>query len=127
MTGLDLYEISLDLLGLKGEDGNAPSDTDDLRTRALSLINILIAENAVLDCRIRRCEHEIKRISTLDDEIELIDIVAFGALPYGLASLLMLGEDDALAVSMRALYEKARSEALKFGKARITPITEVYK
>jgi hypothetical protein len=39
----------------------------------------------------------------------------------------MLGEDDPLALSMKGLYEKARTEALRFGKAKAEPITEVYR
>ena len=127
MTGNQLYELSLDLLGLKGENGQITSDSEDLASRSLSLINVLLAENSSLDCRIKRCEHTVYRIDSLEDEIGFTDVVASTVLPYGLAYLLMLGEDDPLAISMQRLYEKARSEALRFGKAKAEPITEVYR
>lgn len=127
MTGNQLFERALDLLGLRNENAQAPSDTDDLAARALSLINTVIAENAVLDGRISRSEHSVKCIDSLEDEIGLTDIVVLSVLPYGLARLLALGEDDALASSMARLYEESRRTALSFGKAGIAPITEVYR
>jgi hypothetical protein len=127
MAGNQLYELSLDLLGLKSENGQITSDSEDLASRSLSLINVLLAENSSLDCRIKRCEHTVYRIDSLEDEIGFTDIVASTVLPYGLAHLLMLGEDDPLALSMKGLYEKARTEALRFGKAKAEPITEVYR
>lgn len=127
MKGSSIYEISLDLLGLGGDGEAELSDTDDLKARALSLINILIAENHSLDCRITKCEHSLKPIDSLDDEIELNEILLGSVLPYGLAALLMVGEDDSLAASMHKLYEKARTEALRHGRAKAEPITEVYK
>lgn len=127
MTGKQLFEISLDLLGLKNENGDIPSDTDDLGSRALALINILLAENSILDSRIKRQEHTVRTLVSLDTELGVSDIVASTVLPYGLAALLMLGEDDGLADSMQRLYNEARINALKFGKAKAEPITEVYR
>lgn len=126
MTGNELLNTSLDLLGLRTESGELPQDTNDLKARALSLINILLAENSSLDGRITRSEHTVKSISTLDDTIGMSDIVLHGVLPYGLACLLMLGEDDGIAKDMNTLYTHAKETALKFGKAKTEPIAEVY-
>lgn len=127
MTGTDIFNAALDLCALRSEDGGLPDDTADLSQRALAMINLLLAENSSLDARIRKEEHEVISISTLSDVLDVTDIVACSVLPYGLARLLMLGEDDELAERMKILYENARSSALRFGKAVTQEIEEVYK
>ncbi len=126
MTGNKLFELALDLLGLRMNDYSLPSDTQDLNTRALSLINITLAENSSLDCHIRRVKNQTVSISSLDDVIECSEIVLNSVLPYGVARLLALGEDDALASDMNRLYSDAKSKAWNFNKAHAEPITEVY-
>ncbi|MBR6562552.1 MAG: hypothetical protein IKK70_01270 [Clostridia bacterium] len=127
MTGNEIYSASLDLLGLKGEDGSERGDTADLRARALSLLNLLLAECSIIDCRIRRCEHSVLSVASLDETLPCSDIIASSALPYGLASMLVSGEDEDLATSLLRLYYDARKQAITFGIARRHPITEVYK
>lgn len=127
MTGNRLFSSALDILGLQGDGADAPSDTDDLRSRALTLINIVLAENSELDCRVRKCEHTVKSIEAMDDEIDFSEIVSATVLPYALARLLVIGEDDALASTLTSLYGEARRNALRFGKPKAEPIREVYK
>ena len=122
MSGNQLFEISLQLLGL-----NESGDTDDLRSRALSLINIALAESSILDCRISRSEHRVKSIQAMTDTLDVSEIVASTVLPYALARLLILGEDDSLADSMHKLCENAKLNAIKLGKAKAEPIKEVYR
>ncbi|MBO5869878.1 MAG: hypothetical protein J6Q89_03920 [Clostridia bacterium] len=126
MTGNDLFIMSLDLLGLRENAFSLPSDTADLKNKALSLINITLAENSELDCRIRRTEHKVIKINTLDDIIDCSEIVAVSVLPYGVARLLALGEDDALCADLNRLYGEAKLKAIGFGKAKAEPIKEVY-
>ena len=127
MTARELTKAAYAVIGLINENGEPSGDTDDLSARALNLINILLAENAELDCRIRRTEHTVKSIGTLEDELDLCEIVSNGVMPYGLAFMLTLGEDDSLAEALRVRYAEARKNALKFGKAKAEPITEVYR
>ncbi len=127
MTGKELFDIALDLCGLRRIDGSISHDTRDLEQRAISLINIVIAENAELDCRIRRIEHGIHPINELTDRVDASDIVASTVLPYSLARLLMIGEDDDLASGFHKLSNDAKEHAVRFGKARILPIAGVYE
>lgn len=127
MTGQKLFEKALDLCGLHKSEYDLPSDTLDLKSRAVSLINILLAENASLDSRIRRSEHVVKSINSLEDNLDCTEIVANAVLPYGLARMFLMGEDDALANQMAVLYENAKRTALSFGKAKHESILEVYK
>jgi hypothetical protein len=126
MTGKELFEIALDLCGLRKSDGKIPNDVSDMQQRAVALINLLLAENAEIDSRIRRIEHRVESIVSLDDKLVCSDIVSSSILPYGLAQLLVLGEDDELAANFHKLYLDARERSIRFGKARIVPITEVY-
>jgi hypothetical protein len=126
MTGNDLMKIAFDLCGFTQADGTVPSDTEDLKMRAVSLINIVIAENAELDCRLRRTEHSVKPITSLEDFIDCTEIISQSVLPYGLARLFVIGEDDELASGFLRLYNDARNRAKTFGKARMTLIKEVY-
>lgn len=126
MTGNQLFESAVDLCGLRSSMYDVPTDILDLSLRALSLINLLLSENSSLDCRIRKCDHTLLQILSLEEELPCSDIVASTVLPYGLARLFMLGEDDALANEMERLYNEAKVTALKFGKAKRRAITEVY-
>ncbi len=125
MTGRELFIFAMDLCGLL-DQGGVCKDTSDLEQRALSMINILLAENAISDCKIRKIEHTVPRLHSLDDLIDCCDIICYSVLPYGLARLLMLGEDDDLASDMDKLYGRAREKAESFGRAKRHSITEVY-
>lgn len=127
MTGQDIFITALDLCGLLKENAELPSDVADLKQRAVSLLNIIIAENAVLDGRIKRVEHKVSKINKLEDTVDCCDILCSSVLPYGLARLMMIGEDDALAADFNKLYSEARLNAILFGKAVTKPITEVYE
>lgn len=126
MTGSELYEISLDLCGLRKSDGTVPSDLDDLTQRALSMINLLIAETSSLDAKVSGEIPTVKKIDSLSDTVPESDIVVGSVLPYGLARLLMLNEDEAFADRMLFMYEQKKKEALSFGKAKKEEIQEVY-
>lgn len=126
MTGTKLFESALDLCGLRKTDGQLPNDVSDLEQRALSLINLLLAENSILECRIGKKEYEVFSITTMSEEIPLCGIIQNSVLPYGLARLLMIGEDDDFASEMNRLYNEARAGAIGFGKPKAEPITEVY-
>ena len=126
MTGNELFENAVDICALRSSLTNVPTDIDDLKQRAPALINLLLAENSSLDCRIRRVEHQVLKIDSLDGQIPCSDIVASAVLPYGLARLLMLGEDDAFVVEVERLYAEAKLIAIRFGKAKHGVVTEVY-
>lgn len=118
--------MALDLCGLTKEDREPANDTTDLQTRGLTLLNITLAECSSLDCRIRKTEHEVLTAETMVDRLKCSDIVAKSVLPYGLARLFMIGEDDNMAADFNKLYISAQENALAFGKAKIHEIKEVY-
>lgn len=127
MTCNELFEKALDICGLRGTEADVPTDTDDLKQRALSLINVVLAENSVLDCRIKKTEHSVLTVSSMDDSPEMSDIVLNTVLPYGLARLLVMGEDDELSDRISRLYSDSQEAAIRFGKAKSHEITGVYE
>ncbi len=126
MTGQEIFESALDLCGLRKNNSEIPMDVEDLQQRALTLLNITLSEISILDSKIKKDEHKVLNIKHLEDEVNCSDIIAFGVLPYGLARLMMIGEDDRLAADMNKLYLEMREHVIRFGKAIANPITEVY-
>ena len=126
MTGKDIFDMALDLLGLRKEDGSYSEDTGDLYQRSLWLINILLAENSWIDYRIRLKEPDLIRIADMEEVIDCHPHILMSVIPYGLASLFLYGENTPIAREMNSRYEKARTEALKAGRAKAEAIREVY-
>ncbi len=127
MTGQEIFEIALDLCGLRKEDSGLPNDISDLQQRALSLLNITLSEISILDSKIKKTDHKVLMIKDLEEEVLCSDILAHYVIPLGMATLMMLGEDDALAADLNKLYVDARDDALRFGRAKVHQITEVYE
>lgn len=127
MKAIKLFIAALDLIGINNDGEKLPADTEDLKLRAVSLINTLLAENAVIDSRIRGVKTEITSVQTLEDTLTCSDIISNSVLPYGLAHLLILGEDDILADKLYRMYLASCENARRFTMARAHPITEVYK
>ena len=74
---------------------------DDMTGRALGLINLLITENAFLDARLKKSDPAVVPITALSDEIGQSAEIVSRAMPYGLASLLILNENATLASLLR--------------------------
>ena len=126
MKAIELFTASLNLIGIYSDGEKLPADTEDLKYRAVALINILLAENALLDSGLRKSDLKIMQITNLDEDLICSDVMANSVLPYGLARLLVLGEDDSLSNELYRLYVESRENARRFIKANIHPIEEVY-
>lgn len=126
MTGQQLYDISMDILSLRLESGEIPSGCADMTARAVGLINLLIAENAFLDARLKGEGVSAQSISSLSDEIPLSQPIAAQALPYGLAALLILNENASVASMLHGIYTSALEYIGRSFGARLHGIEEVY-
>lgn len=104
MTGQNLLELSYDLLGMRLNDGGITGTAGDLTARAVSLINILLAENAYLDSMIKKEKTPPVYLVTLEDKIEISGPVCAGAMPFGLAAMLINSEDQDTAAFMQNMY-----------------------
>lgn len=104
ITAKELYDIALNLLGFKNDDGSDNRDCDDLATRSVSLINVLIAETLWLDRKLKKSPNEGAVYITAEDEALFChSLLCTGVLPYGLAALLVAGEDEDL---YKMMYER---------------------
>lgn len=126
MTGQAPYELAMDILALRFPDGDIPASCDDMTGRALGLINLLITENAFLDARLKKSDPAVVPITALSDEIGQSAEIVSRAMPYGLASLLILNENATLASLLHGLYTAALNEISHSYGAGVEQIKEVY-
>jgi hypothetical protein len=103
-------------------------DTTDYTARALFIINMLGQE--LYQYSDTKDVTSGKRplftpIAELTDELDLDDGLAIGVLPYGLAALLLVGEDDIKADFFQQLYEEKKREARNVPQ-EFEPIEDVY-
>ncbi len=105
MTGRNIYDLAVQLLACKNSNGNDNPDCADYMSRSPSLLNILLAETLQTDRLLRRDRgaHSVP-ISSLDDKVACHELLAYGVLSYGLASLLVADEDPDLSRSLYARY-----------------------
>lgn len=125
MTVRELTDAAYAVIGLY-EGASIKSDLSDYEARAITLINILLGEISVIDCRIKREPATISRVEAFTDTLPTCDIISSSVLPYGLAALLTLGEDDNVYLALLDRYNKQKASALTLGRAKAEPINEVY-
>lgn len=102
MTGCEVYDNALSLLGYSENGGNQQL-TQRAMNRAIPLLNLVYG-----DLR-RVCGMDIKRIKTLSDEIELPD-KAIEVLACGVASYIGMAEgDDSAQAIWSAEYQARRT------------------
>lgn len=120
-TGNQVFDMAINLMDEQNESSGATvtADTKEYRLRSVNLLNVLRHECFRYSDTFRAGENGGRAIcaaiETLDDALDLDDAIAQGALPYGLASRLLLGENDTLA----DFFEQKFSEMLtKLGNSR---------
>ncbi|MBQ7459833.1 MAG: hypothetical protein IJS72_00465 [Oscillospiraceae bacterium] len=102
----EVFEISMSILDNLNDNGAAIySDNDEYLHRTPTILRTLISEFKLLT-------GERGAVPELEDEEDLLigidDVYALGALPYGLAAQLVLGEDSAIASFLQQRYEELR-------------------
>ena len=103
-------------------------DTMDYTARALFIINMLGQElYQYSDTKVVTSGERplFTPIAELTDELDLDDGLAIGVLPYGLAALLLVGEDDVKANYYQQLYEEKKRESRNVPQD-FEPIEDVY-
>ena len=97
ITGTDIYNSALALLGESTEQG----DITDYNNRALPLINQLLLE---FPKYYHSPDGVPAKLETLDSEIYADEDAVRAAMPYGLAALLVMEEDHERSQRLMALY-----------------------
>ena len=111
MTGCEVYNSALSLLGYAENSGNNQL-TQRVMNRALPIINLVYG-----DLR-RICGMEAKRLETLSDEIKLpekaIDVLVCGVAGY---AAMAEGDDSAQAI-WSAEYQARRTTLSRVGEIK---------
>lgn len=123
MTGRTIFERALSLCDLRGAGAALPADLADLEVRGLDFLNVLIAENVMLDRRLTGEVRPLQEVASLEETVALSEKLC-ALLAYGMASLLMAEEDPSLCGILDARYRAARNALLADGKSRVHAIRE---
>ena len=129
MTGFDLYERAMALLG-EEIDGEA-ADTAAFRRSSPFLVNILLADLAELNEALLghtpQGDLRVQQIETLEDEIPYVPLVVLAAMPLGLAFYLLLEEDPDRAAFFFRLYQEEKIALRRnFMKGIRHPVRRIY-
>lgn len=121
MTGNDILKISLDLM----------FETETEYTKnAVSFLNLMIPELFETENLIRMAQKQepladVPYIESLEDVIPYCDNLTRGAMPYGLASMIMMDDDDtSKAGYYKSLYVNAVNS---FSRAAPEMVVDVYE
>ena len=112
MTGSEILNQSLRLLGYSESNGNAHL-TQTIRNRALPIVNLVYAELA------RNCEQKFEPLESLSDKINLPDNALNEVMPCGIAMYIANAEGDGAAQSFwGAEYNAKRVTLSRFGEIK---------
>ena len=126
IRGQDIFETALDIIGERQSDGNLPTDVAFFQSRAVSYINIVLAECAPYQSRLTGEIIDYSPISSLDDRIDIDSRLAIGAMPYGVAALYLLSEGDNRYELFRTIFENILLKLMKYGTAKVHEIYNAY-
>ncbi|HPE94783.1 MAG TPA: hypothetical protein PLT66_01785 [Bacillota bacterium] len=126
MTAQDILDMSLDIMSERRSDGTRPADLGYFTSRAVAYINITLAECAPYEAQLSGREIDFLPVTALSDEIHSDIQIAYTAMPYCVASLYMLAEDDDRYKLFRTLFENALLKATRERRGRVRSITDVY-
>ena len=116
----------MDIIGERQGDGNLPTDVSFFQSRAVSYINIVLAECAPYQARLCDEVIDFAPIASLDDRIDIDARLAIGAIPYGVAALYLLSEGDDRYELFHTIYENALLKVMRYGTAKLHSISNVY-
>lgn len=126
MTGTDVFERAMDLCALRGANDSRSEDTEDLRERAVGLLNVLLGELHPLEERLTGRKKPVQELYSLEETPDVCDEIAAGLLPYALAALLIAQEDTELYTVLQAHVRETKQALLRDGASRRHRIVEVY-
>ena len=127
MTGKEIYDLALLLIGCKNSDGSDNADCDDFLSRSCGIINILLAENLRLDRALKgQPDAAAESISSLSVPVGCHPLLARAVLPYALASLLVADEDAELSRKLQESCLLNKSQLLASVKGLRHEIEDCY-
>lgn len=131
-TGQNVFDMAIHLMDEQNESSGATvtEDTTEYRLRSVNILNVLRHECFQFSDTFRGGTDGkrgiCKPIAELSDTLDLDDAVAQGALPYGLASRLLLGENDTLADFFEQKFQEMLGKLGKTSPAQFESIPLYY-
>lgn len=127
MTGYELYLIALDICGLRNSLGEEDEDLNDLKSRSLSLINLLLDETLWLERHLKN-DSTIKTVhlNALEEELSVDTLISGCVLPFGLAAMLIADEAPDFSVSLYNRYKLNTAIVQRSFISKRHPIEEMY-
>lgn len=114
MTGMNIFDRAMELLGYTSADGI--SGKEDMLKRALTLINQVYSELYYAFVYVPGADDEFKPLANILHEIKLPHNVLMDIAPYGLAMYLAQSESDADNQSLYAnIYNQKKVRGKKVG------------
>lgn len=126
MKGMDIFETALDILGERGVGGEFPTDVAFFQSRAVSYINIVLAEIAPYQARLTGEVIDFSPITSLDEEIDVDARIVGGVMPYGVAALYLLSEGDGRYELFRTIFENSILKMMRYHTSLTHEIKNVY-
>jgi len=121
----------MDIMAERKPTGQTSIDTADYLHRTVNILDVLINENEALislygEGAVFPEEISSRGVPGLDGELRVSERIGKSVLAYGLAYMLVLGEDNERARFYRDMYEKARTDARRRVKARSGRVKNTY-
>jgi hypothetical protein len=113
-TGQDIFDKAITLMGEQSDSGETDwIDTQEYKNRSLEILNTLRGEVYPYSdtYATQRKKYPGRRpvcdkLESLDDEIDIDDVLAQTVMPYGLAAHLLVDENDNMAAFFQQRYEE---------------------
>lgn len=112
MTGMELFDKAMELLGYTSAEGL--SGKEDMLKRGLTLVNLVYSELYYAFVYIPGGEDNFKPLALITDKIVLPDRVLNDVAPYGMAMYLAQSESDA---DNQTLYANIYNQKKVCGKS----------
>lgn len=126
MTGKEILERALDLCALHTDDIALRDDLQDMKARALGLLNTLIATVTPINMRLTGKLQDVQELTTLAETVDLLPGICGSLLPFALAAVLVAEEDPELSNAFADAAREARLALMRDGVSTRHRIVEVY-
>lgn len=127
MTGYELYLSALDICGLRNAKGEEDEDLNDLKSRSLNLINLLLDETLWLERYLKNDSSlSAVHLEALEEELTVDPLISGCVLAFGLASMLTAEEDPNFSLRLYERYKLNTAIVQRSSVSKRHPIEEMY-
>lgn len=127
MTGYELYLSALDICGLRNAQGEEDEDLNDLKSRSLNIINLLLDETLWLERHLKNNKNlNSVHLSALEEELAVDPLISGCVLPFGLAAMLIADEATDFSIMLYERYKLNTAIVQRSFISKRHPVEEMY-